>query len=117
MVMIEVQGWGLRGVPSTPTETIIRNTLCKFVIEFSFIRTFTSNYFSIKILRIYLCKSNFLLLTLLKPSFISFHEYCFLQMDIGQESIILIVIAMLYLNLTTERLLLKQTKNKLFIFV
>ena len=32
-----------------PTE-MIRNTLCKFMIEFSFVRTFSSNYCPIKML-------------------------------------------------------------------
>lgn len=88
-----------------PTETI-RKTLCKFVIKFSLVRTISSNYFPIKTLRFYLCKSNLLFLTLLKPPLILVHEDYFLQVDINHRSIIFIINAMVSLHHPVEKSLL-----------
>lgn len=101
---------GFRGECYIPPETI-RKLLCKSVIEFSFVRTISNNYFPIKILRFYLCNSNLLFLTRLKPSFLLFHKNNYLQVDINHRSTIYIINAMLSLHHNAERSVLKSNKQ------
>lgn len=79
---VRMRFWGKTFIPTK----MIRNALCKFMIEFSFVRTFSSIYCPIKILRFCLCRSNLLFLNSLKPSLIPFHENYLLQADTNHKT-------------------------------